>query len=545
MLKSQIYKNPLIQLVVLGGISALAFAPYFFFLAQLIAFPLFLISLRNAFTLRDAFERGVAFGFGHFVLGLYWVGHSVLIFADEFWWFYPFAVIGLPLILSMFIACTGAIAWCNKENNLEFLLSFITAWVVFEWIRNWIFTGFPWNMIGYTVAHLEELIQIASIGGVFLLSFIILAFICSPYLLIMGDKTASVRFIPIIGVAMVIVMAFGAIRLKYNPTEYSQITVRVVQPSIPQVSKWTEASYKSNLLKHINLSRPTNADIIIWPEAAITVPNIAYNYYKEAISILAPNQLLMTGIVRLDTSSDSRYYTSIMGFNHLQEELFHYDKAHLVPFGEYVPWKEFLPLSIKKITHGLADYTEGTGPSIVQYALPKYLAANDKDLGADTEISAPALFEEEQAPAIVDSHKSVVKYNNINIRPLICYEGVFPLEVITKNNKADIFMNITNDAWFGGSAGPYQHFYIERLRAVESGLPMIRASNNGISSIIDPVGRIIKATKVNEETFLESKLPVKIKSLTLYSMIPPNVISILMVMLLLVLLLKSYIRIKK
>ena len=250
-----------------------------------------------------------------------------------------------------------------------------------------------------------------------------------------------------------------------------------MQPSIPQTAKWNPEEFWRNLDLHVDLSKkPGYPDLIIWSEAALTVPYNIEPVLQTILSVFSnARQVLLTGGVSNNNKiGDSlELYSSLIGINKSAIKIVEYRKSHLVPFGEYMPLKDFLPL--KKITYGLTDYTEGKRESIL---IPNF---------------------------------------KLVIWPLICYESIFPYEVKVSNKNVDVIINITNDAWYGNSSGPYQHFEISRMRAVENGLPLLRTGNNGISAFIDPVGRVLLKTKLNDITLLDNFIPEKLLNETLFS----------------------------
>jgi apolipoprotein N-acyltransferase len=272
-------------------------------------------------------------------------------------------------------------------------------------------------------------------------------------------------------------VAFGFQNLKKNPTIFSDLTVRIVQPSIPQTAKWDVKEFWKNFNLHLELSnQPAKVDFIIWSEAAMTVPYYYPVIKDKMVELLQKTDaILITGGVSDNGKKEDEFeiYSSIYAMDKHGDIIFNYHKAHLVPFGEYMPFKAVLP--VKKLTHGFLDYTEGK-------------------------------------QALVE-----IKKAHIKIRPLICYEAIFPEEVRVSNQLVDLLVNITNDAWYGRSSGPYQHYYLSLMRAIENGLPLIRVANNGLSAVIDPQGRVLKKLNLNQVAYADEKIPLKSPSPTLYS----------------------------
>lgn len=465
--------------ILLGLICGLSFAPVFF-VPGILTLSVLCHHVQIQNNIKSAFKYGYLFGLGFFFATLYWIAFALWVYIDMFGWLIPFALFVPSLIMAIIIGSVAAISWCCRQKYYYHFI-FCCIWVFFEWVSSWIFTGLPWSLLGYTLSFSTTLIQSASIFGIFGLSFVTIYVGSCLYSI---RQSQIYKWIPIlISFVMIVAMIiFGLCRLHQNPTQYTDIKIRVVQPSIPQTSKWDAIDFWYNLEHQIELSNQSgDPDIIIWSEAALTVPFD----HPEVLLILKKvfhneRQILISGGVMDNNQEgdDYKIYSSLIAFNNQSDNndnvLFAYHKSHLVPFGEYIPFHNILPL--QKITHGLQDYTKG------------------------------------QSNAIVD-----LKSYNLKIRPLICYESIFPLEVIESNAKADLFINVTNDAWYGNSSGPYQHFEISRMRAIESGIPMVRAGNNGISAIIDPVGRVIQKLPLDKIGVIDSQLPHKLNKTTLFT----------------------------
>lgn len=479
-------------LVAIGMFSSLAFAPVFFTPALFVT-GILCYKVYKSVSWHGAALCGFLFGFGHFLAGLYWIAIGVSVYIEEFWWALPFALFGLPIILGCFIAASCCVCWFMRSNR-HYHFIFCICWVFFEWVRSWIFTGLPWNLFGYSLSFSEVLIQFASVFSIYGLSFIAI-YITSSFHYVLLKQKCNFLISSITGIIILISMIlYGTLKLYNNQTQFSNIQVRLVQPSIPQLAKWDQQQFWQHLNLHIALSQaPGNPDLIIWSEAALVVPYTFTAVKYQLLQMLSDTgAILVTGGITDNGKDDEDYqvYTTLYALNQDGEKLFEYRKSHLVPFGEYMPFKTIIPF--KKLTHGFIDYTKGVA--------------------------------------------NIVKLEQLNlvVRSLICYESIFPSEVRIKNNIADVIINITNDAWYGNSAGPYQHFYISRMRAVENGLPMIRVANNGISAIIDPLGRIIKKLDLNQIGFIDGFIPRKLISATLYSLFGDGVSAIIVFLVLLI-----------
>lgn len=465
-----------------GLICGLSFAPVFF-LPGIFCTSLLVAQIKLSKSKFEATKFGFMFGFGFYLSSLYWISFALGVFIDQFWWAIPFALFGLPAFMAIFTSIIALISWQIRDCKFfHFLFCFI--WVFTEWVISWIFTGLPWSVAGYALSNWLILVQFASIFGIFGLSFIVIYIGSSPYNLFCTKSNLEknnfyARALTSI-VLITSILVYGYLRLEANPTKYTNISARLVQPSIPQIEKWEPEKFWRNLDLQIELSKKEGSpDLVIWSEAALTLPYNIKPILKEILSVFANDeQILLTGGVSDNnkTGDDLELHSSLIGINKSATKLFEYHKSHLVPFGEYMPLKNILPL--KKITHGLMDYTEGKRKSVV------------------------------------------IKKFNLVTWPLICYEAIFPYEVKVSNKDVDVIINVTNDTWYGNSSGPYQHFEISRMRAIENGLPMLRVANNGISAFIDPVGRILEKTELNEVTMLDNFIPKKLSHETLFSRYP-------------------------
>lgn len=453
-----------------GIATGLAFTPTYF-IPGVLGLSYLLKNIDLSYDKTEAFKQGYIFGFGFFLASLYWISVGVSVYIEQFWWAIPFALFGLPLIMAFFPAFTSAFVFRYRNSNY-FHLMFCCVWVFSEWVSSWIFTGLPWCVLGYSLSFSVELIQAASVISVFGLSF------CVIYIASMFYTKHDLITRILISILIVLSMiSYGFKRVEANPTQLTGIKVRIVQPSIPQTEKWDPSVIWQNIDRHIELSTlPGDPHIIIWSEAALVIPHTIAPLRDLLIAMLKEkDQILITGGISNNGKQEDEFelYSALLGINKSGYLEFEYHKSHLVPFGEYMPLKDILPM--KKITPGIIDYTQGN-PEIV--TLKKY---------------------------------------NLKIKPQICYESIFPGEVLVSNQEADVIINITNDAWYGKTSGPYQHLNIARMRALESGLPLIRAANNGISAIVDPVGRMLQELPLNKFSVIDGYLPKKLVTQTSFS----------------------------
>jgi apolipoprotein N-acyltransferase len=471
-----------------GALSTLSMSPFDAWPVLFLTFPVvvWLIDGAGAGRWRGvpaAAWTGWWFGLGYFVLGLYWIGKAFLVDADTFAWLMPFAVLGLPAYLALFTAIGFALArllWTRDASRVLALAIGLTAG---EWLRSKALTGFPWNTFGYALTEPLALAQTASLIGLWGLTFLTVATFASPAVLIDGPSKGRRRWIaPVAACCVLIAMGvFGAVRLSYHPTRLlPKVKIRIMQPNLQQDVKFNYSAKSAVMQKYLTLSdRSTgpqstgvrDATILIWPESAFPFFLTREADAMAQIAALLPKDtVLITGSVRAPDLPPgvrvTRAYNSIYVIDHDGNVLSVYDKLHLVPFGEFLPFQDWLEmLGLQQLTKVQGGFIPGT----VRRAL-----------------------EIPNAPSAL---------------PLICYEAIFPETVATGRDRPGWIVNLTNDGWFGISTGPYQHLQQARLRAIEQGLPVVRAANTGISAVIDPMGRDVARLGLGIEGVLDSALP--------------------------------------
>jgi apolipoprotein N-acyltransferase len=481
-----------------GAASALAMAPLNAWPVLVLTFPV-AVWLIDA-TPSDRFRGSVAaalagwwFGFGYFVAGLYWTGNALLVDAATFAWLLPFAIFGLPALLAVFMALGFALAKLIWSGGPARILSFAVAITASEWLRGHVLSGFPWNAPGYALASPLALAQAASLVGLWGLTFLTLAIFASPAVL--ADTRATTRrpwLAP--GMALTVLAAlalYGAMRLAGEPTRFVEgVRLRLMQPNLPQDAKFNYGARREVMRRYLSLSERSTGpnsgglrDItfLIWPESAFP---FFLSREPEALAqiadLLPQGTMLITGAVRPpDTARPgqpvTRAYNSIYVIDHDGTILSVYDKLHLVPFGEYLPFQSTLErIGLTQLTKVQGGFIAGTRRRPIE--LPR----------------APAML------------------------PLICYEAIFPGDIVSAGERPGWIVNLTNDGWFGASSGPYQHLQQTRLRAIEEGLPIVRVANTGVSAVIDPLGRIVTRLDLGVESVADANLPASIAP-TLYS----------------------------
>ncbi len=456
-----------------------------------IAFPALLWLDEGSAGPSASARLGYAFGLGFFVAGLYWIAAALFVDIDRFWWALPFAVVGLPALLALFPAAalgvTGFLATRLRLAPAARVCLFAVAWSAAEWARGHFFTGFPWNLVGYVWSGgfpgAIAMLQSTAWLGIYGLSFMTVLAAALPALLgaaSLRPLTPARRAAPALAAALLIIVpaVAGMIRLEQLPTRMTGAWVRLVQPAIPQSLKWDPEAAEKNFRLLIELSgAPAKRALaaVLWPEAAATFLLERDPARRAEIAAVAPkNGYVVTGALRANPppARPTQIWNSVEAIDPAGAIRAHYDKAHLVPFGEYVPFGSVLPMT--KITAGSINLSPGPGPRTM---------------------TLPGL------PAF---------------SPTICYEAIFPGAVIDRAARPAWIFNVTNDAWYGRSSGPYQHLAIARTRAIEEGLPLIRVANNGLSAVIDPAGRILAGMALDTIGHLDTALPAEAGA-TLYA----------------------------
>lgn len=469
-------QNPLLGSFLSGCILAGGFAPFYipFFVVVSICF-LFIIVDEIALDKKSGFFYGLSYGAGFFLCGNYWIVISLLVDAQRFAWLIPIAITLIPLFLGLYFAFLGMIYVYLKNNyNLKFsherIFLFIFLWMIMEYLRSNLFGGFPWNLLGYSMGFNLYLLQGASLFGVYGLSLLTLFASLIPILIYHRNKSSVITMVIFISLFVANIL-FGISQIKNSYISSSENIIRAVQPNIKQELKWDPKTKHENLLETIRLSTLypiSDLRVLVWSETAVPyVLNSNPELLKMIGSIIPVRTSVITGGIRADSSdyeaSYPKYYNSLYSIasNSIYKS---YDKHRLVPFGEYTPLFDMIPF-VQKFTNGNAGFSKGEGPI-------------------------------------------VMSSENIKITPLICFESIFPDNIIpagdiANNNIPDVLINITNDSWFGNSTGPYQHFEMTRLRSIEYRVSLLRVANSGISAYIDPYGRIIKKIDLNQKGFFD------------------------------------------
>lgn len=459
--------------VLLGALGAAAFAPVHALPAMLISLVALFWLIQGSPSRRGAFAVAWVWGFGQFAAGNFWIANSFLIDAPKFGWMIPPIIGGLAAFLALYPGLVGAVLWRKDDLGPARILAFASLFTIGEWLRGHVLTGYPWNLVGYVWEVSPAMMQSAALWGAWGLGFVTVLLFTLPA---MFGRVTDRRHAAAFGGGLALLAALwlgGAWRLDGAANAHvPDVRLRIIQANISQAEKMQGGFGIQHLEKHVALTRGTpgftETTHVIWPESAANFLLDREPDLRQFIaSAVPPGGALLTGTIRgWPQSGDlDEIWNSLAVMNGAGEVTAHADKAHLVPLGEYVPLRDYFPF-INKLTPGKMDFSAAPGPQTV--AVP----------------GAP------------------------DAGPLICYEVIFPGAVTDESHRPQWLVNVTNDGWFGMSPGPYQHFTASRFRAVEEGLPLIRAANTGVSGIIDSYGRIESISALGTEAVLDGLLPV-------------------------------------
>jgi len=479
-----------------GSASVLAMAPFFLWPVLFATLPVLVWLIDGALRRSGrrwllCFWPGWWFGFGYFVFGLFWIGEAFLVESERFLWALPFAVTLLPAGLAMFFGAATSATGLISRPGMGRVVVLALAIAATEWLRGHVLTGFPWNILGYALTMPLVLMQSAAIVGIYGLTLAVVLIFSAPGVLLAEGGSRSWRSAAAIAIVPLLVMAaYGAARLAaLTDAPVPGVGLRIVQPSIPQRQKWVAENQRWIFFDHIDLSQRTPAgepdeamagvSHVIWPEAAMPFRPLQSPEALAAIGKMLPSgrHLLSGGLRTVETGDgEQEARNSLMVFGAAGKVVAIYDKIHLVPFGEYLPLKGLLErLGLEQLTRQRGGF--GIGPA------PRPL------------LTVPGL------PLA---------------GPLICYEAIFPAAIVQTAERPGVLINLTNDGWFGNTTGPRQHLHQARVRAVEEGLPIVRAANNGISAVVAPSGRVVGSLGMNVRGSFDAILPQAIAP-TLYS----------------------------
>ena len=499
--RRRVDRRPFVTLFAAGAVSTLAMAPLHAWPVLCLTLPILFWALEGASPAvgrdwRVAAWRGWAFGFGYHFAGLYWIGFSFLVQAERFAALMPFAIVGLTAGLGLFFAAAAA-AYRFIRPHLASEASRVVALALVvmcaEWLRGHILTGFPWNILGYALTMPLPLMQWAGLLGIYVLTAVTVISLTMP-VVVLAARGARPGLT--ILVATIAPLAFAAIygtwQLGLHPTSFDPaVRLRLVQPSFSQKDKFDRSKRGEIFQRHLELSqlpvqaagtgRASAPTHIVWPEAAIPFFVRRNRGALAAIAKALPDDVrIIAGTFRInalpsvpnDRVGTFKVFNTAMTLGGDGRVMSYYDKIHLVPFGEYLPAQSLLgALGLENLTRSAGGLAIGKGPrELMNIAgLPP-------------------------------------------VEMLICYEASFPGEVVQGAERPGLMINLTNDAWFGATSGPYQHFHQTRVRAVEQGVAMLRSANTGISAIVDPLGRVVSRLALNEVGVIDGAMPRPIRA---------------------------------
>jgi apolipoprotein N-acyltransferase len=483
-----------------GALSALAMAPFFLWPVLWLTLPALVWLIDGAAWRAAGGPRrrwhahpaiaaagiGWWWGFGYFLAGLYWIGEAFLVEAETFAVLMPVAVLLMPAGLALFHGAAAALAAIFWKPDAWRVLALALALSATEWLRGHVLSGFPWNVLGYALTYPLPLMQSVTVLGIYGLTLLAVLIFALPPALWSEPATyprrARTAALAVAALPLLLLGAVGYARLALAAADtVPGVKIRIVQPSVPQREKWRREHQARFFQDHLDLSRRNpegQADAlagithVIWPEAAMPFPALDTPEALAAIGDLLPEEtVLIAGAIRLERLSPDgrgryRFFNSLLVLGRRGVVLAVYDKIYLVPFGEYLPLRWLLGAIGLREVASKGGFDSGPSPRPV--------------------LNVPRL------PAAV---------------PLICYEAIFPGAVVEGPQRPAVIVNLTNDGWFGNSTGPHQHVHQARVRAVEEGLPLIRAANNGVSAAFDAYGRIVGRLGLNVRGVIDVPLP--------------------------------------
>ena len=468
----------------IGSLSVLSFQPFNFTIINFIIFPIFFytivyISKKSQSVYRkkphkiNLFIFGLSFGFGFYLSGISWIVNS-LTFDDNFKILIPFGLIFIPLFLSFFMAIPILLIGQNLRLNFSSLIIFSGAIAFSDFLRAKLLTGFPWNLWAYSTSWLIEIVQVLNHIGLYAYNLIVVTLFTIPIIILFRISKAKKIFLLFISVLFTFSLyIYGNYTINKNKKFLASIEntklIKVISPNFELKYGLRKDEIESRLKKIIRYSEPSKnkTTLFIWPEGVFS----GYSYdeiliFKELIKKnFSKNHLIILGSNKLDSSS-GQYFNSMLVLDRDLKIIDNYNKRKLVPFGEFLPFENFLNnFGLKKITEGHGSYLRG------------------------------------------EINKNIT-LDNFNILPLICYEIIFT-DLIQKSKKeTNLIINISEDGWFGNTIGPDQHFAKSIFRAIESNTFLVRSANKGISAIIDNKGNIIKQLNRNESGNIEFEIPL-------------------------------------
>ena len=469
---------------ILGLSAVFSFQPYNITFINFIILPIFFyltvyINKKSKSTFRkkpykkNLFIFGSLFGFGFYLSGVSWIANS-LTFEESFKFLIPAAIILIPLFLCFFTGFMILLVGPYLSYNIGSLLIFSGGFALTDFLRAKLFTGFPWNLWAYSLSWYTEVLQILNIIGLFAFNLLAITIFTFPVILFFNiSKIKKILFFLLAPIFILILSIYGSYEINKNKYFLKNVdkktNIKIISPNFNLEYGLNIDQIKKKFKKIIRYSEPNynKETIFIWPEGVFS----GYSYeeilvFKELIKEnFSKKHYIIFGINKLDKST-GLFYNSLLLINNNFEIIQQYNKQKLVPFGEFLPFENlFNKIGLKKITEGQGSFKKG-------------------------------------------NKKVNIKIDELNILPLICYEVIFTKLIQVANNNTNLIVNISEDAWFGDTIGPDQHFAKSIFRAIENGTFFLRSANKGISSIIDNKGKVIKQLSRNEAGNIEYEVPL-------------------------------------
>lgn len=465
------------------GISATGALPPFFHTWCLLAFCGVAVLGCVKQNAKQLVAIGYWFGFGFFSFGFYWIGNALLIAPQQTGWLYPFVLVLNGVFFGLFVILPILIMKWGKTTLSKILFMSAGWFLSAEWLRSVFLTGFPWNPLSSVLAFDPVWLQTLSLWGTYGLSIVVLLIVTLPVVWFLKPCCKNV-YAPIVSLLGILFLyGYGEYSLVQfgSLQDGEQIRVRLVQPSIPQSMKWNKTTVEENFADYIGLSQGSGLeyiDFVVWGETASPF-NLLYDVEHRLMAqeAIPPQGYLLTGM--LQDGYDSRtgdyvLYNSFFVMDYFGRSYDVYSKSHLVPFGEYIPLRSYLPHWVKPLTNMVAQFAKGR------------------------------------------KYQTIKLDGYAEFAPLICYEIIFSGQIVRWQNKPKWAVVLTNDGWYGISAGPYQHLVATQMRAVEEGISIVRAANSGISAVINPVGVITSQIGLSERGYVDDTVKIDMSHNTLF-----------------------------
>ena len=469
--------------ILIGALSVLSFQPFNFSIINFLTIPsLFLIltyiskksksNYRKKPYLKNLFLAGYFFGFGFFLFGNYWISYS-LTFDESFKFLIPFSLILLPMFLALFYGFASMIAGIFIKNNYSSILFFCVIFSFSDYLRSKLISGFPWNLWAYSWSWFTEILQILNPIGLFAFNFLSFNLFCIPVLFFFKKKNLYLIF-SILFISFLCLFIYGSYVINKNDTDIKNLTnksvnFKIVSPNFNLKYNLTSNDLENLITKLVKYSEPNKKEptVFVWPEGTFAGYYLDdLKKYKKLIkNNFSENDLIIFGTNTQDLKKN-KIFNSLIIINNNFDIIYRYNKKKLVPFGEFLPLQIYLnKLGLKKITQGYGSFERG------------------------------------------ETQKNFI-YKDLNILPIICYEIIFTELFQAANQNTNLIINISEDAWFGNSIGPPQHFAKAVFRSIENNMFLIRSANKGTSAIISNKGQIIRRIEQNETGNIEYSLPI-------------------------------------